>query len=100
MNVEGNEAFKIFEPLPNYTFPQIERIWKSETRQESFSETYSYLINLFHIITETDIQNLYQFFYGEEFKWHPVPTEAKNWDSEWSQVSDSTNHSRPEDWKF
>ena len=100
MNKEENESFKIFEPLPEYTLPQIETIWKSETRKDTFTETYSYFTNPLKIITETDIQNLYQFFYGEEFVWHTVPTEANNWDSEWSQVSDSINHSRTEDLKF
>ena len=100
MSKEEDESVKIFEPLPDYTLPQIETIWESETRKEAFTETYSYFTNPSHTITETDIRNLYQFFYGEEFEWHPVPTEANNPDSEWSQVSDSTNHSRPEDWKF
>ena len=84
MNNEEDESFKIFEPLPDYTPPQIKTIWKSETRKEAFTETYSYFTNPSHRITETDIRNLYQFFYGEEFEWHPVPTEANNWDSEWS----------------
>ena len=100
MNKEEDESFKIFEPLPDYTFSQIETIWKSQHRNEAITETYSSLTNPLSIITETDIRNLYQFFYGEEFEWHPVPTEANNWDLERSQLSDSTNHSRPEHWKF
>ena len=100
MNTEEDEWFKIFEPLPDYTFPQIESIWESETRKEVFTEIYSYFTNPLHVINETDIRNLYHFFHGEELEWHSVPIEANNWDSDWSQVSDSTNHSRPEDWKF
>ena len=100
MNKEEDESFNIFEPLPDYNLPQIETIWESETRKEEFTETYSDFTNPLHIITETDIRNLYQFFYSEEFEWHPVPTEANNWDAEWSLISDSTNHSRLEDWRF
>ena len=58
MNKEENESFKIFEPLPDYTLPQIETIRNSETRKQTFTETYSYFTNPLHIITETDIQNL------------------------------------------
>ena len=67
MNREEDKSFKIFKPLPDYTLPPIETIWKSETRKEVITETYSYFTNLLHIMTETDIRNLYQFFYGEGF---------------------------------
>ena len=70
MNEEENKSFKIFDPLPDYTLPQIETIWKSETRKQIFTETYSYFRNPLHIITETNIRNIYHFFYGEEFEWH------------------------------
>ena len=57
MNEEEYESLKIFEPLPDYTFPQIKTIWKSQTRKNTFTETYSYFTNPLHIITEADIQN-------------------------------------------
>ena len=36
---------KITEPHPDLTIPSIERVWLSETRYESFTETLYYWVN-------------------------------------------------------
>ena len=33
---------KITEPYPDLTLPSIEQVWSSETRYESFTETFYY----------------------------------------------------------
>ena len=83
-----------------HTHLTFEQVFQSEETREVFTGTYEFFTNPLSVITPRHLQTLYQFLYGIEFEWHPLSDEANNWDSEWSQVSDSTEELRPEDWKF
>ena len=83
-----------------HTYLTFEQVFQSEETRELFTGTYEFFTNPLSVITPRHLQTLYQFLYSIEFEWHPLSDEANNWDSEWSQVSDSTDVLRPEDWRF
>ena len=83
-----------------HTHLTFEQLFQSEETREVFTGTYEFFTNPLSVITPRHLQTLYQFLYGIEFEWYPLSDEANNWDSEWSQVSDSTEELRPEDWRF
>ena len=95
------KLLKLLEPEPEtYTYLTFEQVLESEDTREVFTGTYEYFTNPHSVITPKHLQTLYQFLYGIDLGWHPLSDEANNWDSEWSQVSDSTDQLRPEDWRF
>ena len=77
-----------------------EQVFHSEETREVFTGTYEFFTNPHSVIKPRHLHTLYQFLYGIEFEWHSLSDEANNWDSEWSQVSDSTDQLRPEGWRF
>ena len=78
-----------------HTHLTFEQGLQSEETREVFTGTYEFFTNPLSVITPRHLQTLYQFLYGIEFDWHPLSDEANNWDSEWSQVSNSTKELRP-----
>ena len=86
------KLLKLLKPEPEtHTYLTFEQVLESGDTREVFTGTYEYFTNPHSVITPKHFQTLYQFLYGIEFDWHPLSDEANNWDSEWSQVSDSTD---------
>ena len=50
---------KITEPHPDITLPSIEQVWLSETRYESFTETFYYWVNTETTLMTEDLETLY-----------------------------------------
>ena len=95
------KSLNLLEPEEQlHTHLTFEQVFQSEETREVFSGTYEFFTNPHSVITARHLQTLYQFLYGTKFDWHPLLDKTNNWDSEWSQVSDSTNELRPEDWRF
>ena len=86
--------------LGTHTYLTFEQVLESADTREVFTGTYEYFTNPHSVITPKHLQSLYQFLYSIEFEWHPLSDEANNWDSEWSEVSNSTDQLRPEGWRF
>ena len=49
----------ITEPHPDLTLPSIEQVWLSETRYESFTETFYYWVNTETTLMTEDLETLY-----------------------------------------
>ena len=64
----------ITKPYPDLTLPSIEQVWLSETRYESFTETFYYWVNSEITLKPQDLETLYPYLEDEEFQWEP-PTE-------------------------
>ena len=95
------ELLNLLEPEEKiHTHLTFKQVFQSEETREVFTGTYEFFTNPLSVITPRYLQTLYQFLYSIEFEWHPLSDEANDWDSEWSQVSDSTDGLRPEDWKL
>ena len=52
---------KSTEPHPDITLPSIEQVWLSETRYESFTETFYYWVNSEITLTPEDLETLYTY---------------------------------------
>ena len=75
---------KITEPHPDLTLPSIEQVWLSETRYESFTETFYYWVNTETTLTTEDLETLYTYLEDEEFHWES-PTED-DYEEEWTEM--------------
>ena len=64
----------ITEPHPDLTLPSIEQVWISETRFESFTETFYHRVPSDITLTSEDLETLYPYLEDQEFHWEP-PTE-------------------------
>ena len=76
---------KITEPHPDLTLPSIEQVWLSETRYESFTETFYYWVNSEITLKPKDLETLYTYLEDEEFQWEP-PTED-DYEEEWTEIA-------------
>ena len=94
------KSLNLLEPEEeSHTYLTLEQVFQSKETRELFTGTYEFFTNPHSVITQQHIQILYHYLYGPEFNWHPPLDEANNWDSEWSQISDSTQQLRPGSWK-
>ena len=75
----------ITEPHPDLTLPSIKQVWLSETRYESFTETFYYWVNTETTLTTEDLETLYTYLEDEEFRWEP-PTED-DYEREWTEIA-------------
>ena len=101
LQILEKKLLKLLEPEPETNnYLNFEYVLESEDTREVFTGTYEYFTNPHSVTTPEHLQTLFQFLYCIEFVWHPLSDEANNWDSEWSQVSDSTDQLRPEGWRF
>ena len=86
------KLLKLLEPEPEtHTDITFAQVLESEDMRAVFTGIYEYFTNPHSVIGPKHLQTLYQFLYGIEFEWHPLSDQVNNWDSEWSQVSDSTD---------
>ena len=76
---------KITEPHPDLTLPSIEQVWLSETRYESFTETFYYWVNTETTLTTEDLETLYTYLEDEEVHWEP-PTE-NDYEEVWTEIA-------------
>ena len=76
---------KITEPHTDLTLPSIEQVWLSETRYESFTETFYYWVNTEITLTHEDLETLYTYLEDEEFQWEP-PRED-DYEEEWTEIA-------------
>ena len=86
------KLLKLPEPEPEtHTYLTFAQVLESEDLREVFTGTYEYITYPHSVIRPKHLQTQDQFLYGIEFEWHPLSDEVNNWDSEWSQVSESTD---------
>ena len=75
----------ITEPHPDLTLPSIEQVWLSETRYESFTETFYYWVNTETTLTTEDLETLYTYLEDEEFHWEPAT--ENDYEEEWTEIA-------------
>ena len=76
---------KITEPHPDLTLPSIQQVWLSETRYESFTETFYYWANTETTLTTEDLETLYTYLQDEEFHWEPRTED--DYEEEWTEIA-------------
>ena len=76
---------KITEPHPDLTLPSIEQVWLSETKYESFTETFYYWVHTETTLTTEDLETLYTYLEDKEFHWEP-PTEDE-YEEVWTEIA-------------
>ena len=68
------------EPHPNLILPSIEQIRLSETKYESYTETFYYWVN--STLTIENLGILYTYLEDQEFHWEPATEEDH--EDEWT----------------
>ena len=76
---------KLTEPHPDLTLPSMEQVLLSETRYESFTETFYYWVNSEITLTPEDLENLCTYLEDEEFHCEP-PTED-DYEEDWIEIA-------------
>ena len=75
----------ITEPHPDLTLPSIEQVWLSETKHESYTESFYYWVNSSTTLMIEDLEILYTYLEDEEFHWEPPTTE--DYEEEWTEIA-------------
>ena len=76
---------KITEPHPDLTLPSIKQVWLSETRYESFTETFYHWVNTETSLTTEDLEILYTYLEDEKVHWEPATED--DYEEEWTEIA-------------